>query len=145
MNVKTSLQPYEHAITEVCCNQGCKLITHDLPNTVILSMDSLSSDIRADCLIFSLNNDLIIGVCELKSKHLDVSKIQQQIHNSVTCALKIHKSCFPKTQYRVIPILLTKGYKGSVHHRLSHTKIMVCGKKHHIRLKKCGDMLSKII
>ena len=145
MNVKLALKPYEDAVVGACCNEGCKLKTHDMPNTVILDIDRLSSHTRAVCLIFSLNGTLVIGVCELKSKHLDALKIQQQICNSITLALEIRKSCFPKVQYRIIPILLAKSYKGSVHNRLARTKIRINGKEHSIRLKKCGDMFSKII
>ena len=145
MNVKLALEPYKNAIVEACCGHGCKLITHDMPNTVILSEDLLLSGTRADCLIFSLNNDLVIGVCELKSKHLDAAKIRQQICNSVTHALEIRKSCFPNVKYRIIPILLARSYKGSAHGRLKHTPIVINGEKHLIRLKKCGDTFSKII
>lgn len=146
MNVKLMLESYEATFVSACCKEGCSLKTHDLTNTVVLDVDLLSQDTRADCLIFSLHKNLIIGVCELKSKHLDVAKIEQQISNSVKLALNIRKSCFPNTKYCVIPILLAKAYKkGSVHDRLKRTKIIINGEKHTIRLRKCGDMFSEII
>lgn len=145
MNVKSALKSYKAMFVSACCKEGCSLKTHDMTNTVVLDVDLLSTDTRADCLIFSLHGDLITGVCELKSKHLDASKIEQQINCSIALALKIHGSCFPKNEYRIIPILLAKAYKGSVYDRLKRTKITIDGKKHSIRLQKCGDMFSKIV
>ena len=146
MNVKAALEPHKYAVVSACCKEGCMLKTHDMENTVVLDEDRLLTGIRADCLIFSWRKVLLIGVCELKSKHLDVPKIEQQISSSVAHALEIRKCCFPKSRYRVIPILLAKAYKkSSVYGRLSRTKITIDGKKCSIRLKKCGDMFSKIV
>lgn len=146
MNVKSMLKSYENAFVSACCKGGCRLKTHDMTNTVVLDVDQLSQDTRADCLIFSLHGILTIGVCEIKSKHLSVTKIEEQINSSIEFALKIRKSCFPDSRYRVIPILLAKAYKqGSVHGRLKRTKIKINGKKFSIRLKKCGDMFSDMI
>lgn len=140
------LKSYENAFVSACCKGGCRLQTHDMTNTVILDVDQLSQSTRADCLIFSWHGILIIGVCELKSKHLDVTKIEEQINSSIKLALKIRKSCFPGSRYRVIPILLAKAYKqGSVHGRLKRTKIKINGKNFSIRLKKCGYMFSDVV
>lgn len=146
MNVKSMLKSYENAFVSACCKGGCRLKTHDMANTVILDVDQLSRNTRSDCLIFSLDRILIIGVRELKSKHLDVTKIEEQINSSIKLALKIRKPCFPDSRYRVIPILLAKAYKqGSVHGRLKRTKIKINGKNFSIRLKKCGDMFSGMV
>ena len=146
MSVQSALGPYKSAIVPSCCEEGCKLNTAGMQNTVILDEDLLSTEIRADCLIFNLGLDLNIGVCELKSKSLDVCKIQEKLTNSTDRALEICRSQFPGIPHHVIPILLTKGYKNySAYTRLTATKIKIEGKKHRIMLKRCGYKFSKII
>lgn len=146
MSIKPALEPYKHAIVSSCRRDGCKLDTAGMTNTVILDEDLLSIETRADYLIFSLKYDLNIGVCEMKSKSLNVHKIQEQLDNSAKRALVICNSQFPKIHCHIIPILLAKHYKNySAYTRLSACKIRIKGKERHIVLKKCGAKFSKII
>ena len=116
-----------------------------MQNLIILDENMLSQNTRADCLIFCLDGDLTIGICELKSKYLKVDKIQQQLNNSSAHALKICQSQFPGIHHHFIPILLAKHYKISTYKKLSETKIRIEGKEHRIMLNKCGDKFSEIL
>lgn len=148
MNVKTALNPYKNAIVPSCCKKKCKLDTAKLSNVVVLDMDKdiLSNMPRSDCLVFHLDNEhLNIGVCEMKSKHLDASKIEQQLSASANFALAICRDCFPKIQYKIIPILLVKNYKSSTHTILTNIKIKVEGRKYYIRLHTCGNRFQYIL
>ena len=115
---------------------------------MVLDMDKdiLSDMVRSDCLVFHLaSGNLNIGVCEMKSKHLDASKIEQQLSDSADFVLTICHDCFPKTQYKIIPILLVKNYKSSAHTILTNIRIKVAGRKYHIRLYTCGSKFQHIL
>ena len=114
---------------------------------LILKCEKLhTSGAISDCLIFSLS-DLRIGVCEIKSKHLDIPKIEQQLTNGVVFALNIQRKLLPNFDDRVIPILLAKHYKKSfsIYKKLCDTKIKVECKKYSIIPKTCNTQFSHIV
>ena len=103
MNVRAALKNHEKSISESCHRGKCKLNTAGLDNLVILDLDLFSKDTRTDYLIFHQDKGLDIGVCEMKSHKLDVSKIEAQLRASTDTALNIYDKCFSEhTPYRVV-------------------------------------------
>lgn len=148
MNIKSALHPYEKAIVSSCCKNKCKLDTARLNNVVVLDMDKdiMSNTVRSDCLVFHMTGGALnVGVCEMKSRHLDATKIEQQLTTSANFSLNICHNCFPKITYKIIPILLAKSYKSSAHTILTKTKIKVDGKKYYIRLHRCDSKFQYIL
>ena len=148
MNVKSALGRYEKAIVPSCCKNKCKLVTAGLNNVAVLDMDKgiQPNMVRSDCLVFHLTGkNLYIGICEMKSRHLDAYKIEQQLTASADFSLTICRICFPKIPYKVIPILLVKHYRSSAHTILTNIKIKMDGRKYHIRLYTCGSKFQHIL
>jgi len=128
---------------------GCKLKLNASCEHVILKGEKICSDRKiCDCIIFvNQNNTLIVGIVELKSKHIDASGIKEQLTNGSESALKILKKC-PDT-YNVsefYPIVLAKGWgRTSKHVMIRNTKIQFGSEKRRIITKKCGDSFLEII
>ncbi len=128
---------------------GCKLKLNTSQEHVILKGEKICSDRKiGDCIIFvNQNNTLIVGIVELKSKHIDASGIEEQLTNGSKSALKMLKKCpdaYNKSEF--YPIVLAKGWgRTSRHAVIRNTKIQFGSKKRRIITKKCGDSFLEII
>ena len=123
-------------------------LTHCV-NMPILKGEKICSDRKiCDCIIFvNQNNTLIVGIIELKSKHIDASGIKEQLTNGSKSALKILEKCpdtYNKSEF--YPIVLAKGWgRTSRSAMLRNTKIQFGSKERRIITKKCGDSFLEII
>ena len=128
---------------------GCKLKLNASYEQVILKGEKICSDRKiCDCIIFVNQNDtIIVGIVELKSKHIDASAIEEQLTNGSKIALKILKKC-PDTynESNFYPIVLAKGWgRASKHAVMNNIKIQFGSKRRRIITKKCGDSFLEII
>lgn len=128
---------------------GCKLKLNASHEHVVLKGEKICIDRKiCDCIIFvNQNNKLIVGIVELKSKHIDASGIKEQLTNGSKSALKILKKC-PGTydESEFYPIVLAKGWgRASRHAMIRNTKIQFGSEKRRIITKKCGDSFLEII
>ena len=128
---------------------GCKLKLDASYEHVILKGEKICNDRKiCDCIIFVNQNDtIIVGIVELKSKHIDASAIEEQLTNGSKIALKILKKC-PDTysESNFYPIVLAKGWgRASKHAVMKNIKIQFGSKKRRIITKKCGDSFLEII
>jgi len=128
---------------------GCKLKLNTSYEHVILKGEKICSNRKiCDCIIFvNQNNTLIVGIVELKSKHIGASGIKEQLTNGSKSALKILKEC-PDTynESEFYPIVLAKGWgRASKHAMIRNAKIQFGSKKRRIITKKCGDSFLEII
>jgi hypothetical protein len=128
---------------------GCKLKLNTSYEHVILKGEKICSDRKiCDCIIFVNQNDtIIVGIVELKSKHIDASAIEEQLTNGSKIALKILKKC-PDTynESNFYPIVLAKGWgRASKHAVMKNIKIQFGSERRRIITKKCGDSFLEII
>ena len=128
---------------------GCKLKLNASQEHIILKGEKIYNDRKiCDCIIFVNQNDtIIVGIVELKSKHIDASAIEEQLTNGSKIALKILKK-YPDmyNESNFYPIVLAKGWgRASKHAVIRNMKIQIGNKKRRIITKKCGDSFLEII
>ena len=99
-----------------------------------------------DCIIFSMENDFIIGLVELKSKTTHAGEISEKLNNASKIALDILGN-FDESSFKIrfFPVLLSKGYKDTELRSMRKEKINFRGKKYDIICKRCGTSFSDII
>ncbi len=128
---------------------GCKLKLNASYEHSIIKGEKICNDRKiCDCIIFvNYDNTLLIGIVELKSKHIDASDIKEKLTNGSEIALKILEEC-PDTcnTSEFYPIVLAKGWgRASKHAMIRDAKIQFGSERRRIITKKCGDSFLDII
>ncbi len=128
---------------------GCKLKLDTSYEHIIIKGEKICNDRKiCDCIIFvNQNGAIIVGIVELKSKHIDASDIKEQLTNGSKIALEILKECTDTCDTsEFYPIVLAKGGgRTSEHAMIRNAKIRFGSKKHRIITKKCGDSFFEIV
>lgn len=138
---------YPNAIIPRCYEMGCHLRLNGLNNYVILKGERMCKDRKiCDCIIFTSDNYIIIGIVELKSKTVHSSEIIEKLTNGLKIALDILEECNDKCMmYEFYPIVLCKSWHTSEYRIIIKGKIKIKGKRYNIIPKKCGISFSTVI
>lgn len=138
---------YTNAIIPRCYKMGCHLGLNGLNNYVILKGERICTDRKiCDCIIFTSDNYIIIGIVELKSKTVYASEIIEKLANGIKTALDIleegNDNCM---KFEFYPIVLYKSLHPAEYKVITSRKIKVKGKRYNIIPKKCGISFSTVI
>lgn len=147
MNIEDIKIKFKKALINTCKEENCKLFLNKLNDYAILKGELINPDKKmCDCIIFTLENDFIIGLVELKSKTTHADEISKKLNNASKIALDILKD-FDKSSFKIrfFPVLLSKGYKDTELRSMRKEKINFRGKKYDIICKRCGTSFSEII
>jgi hypothetical protein len=130
-----------------CYEMGCRLKLNGLNNYVILKGEKMCIDRKiCDCIIFTIEDYIIVGIVELKSKTVHASEILEKLTNGLKIALDILKECNDNCiLYEFYPIVLHKGINSSEYKIIVRNRIILKGKKYNIIPKKCGTSFSALI
>jgi len=142
INIECADEQIEH-----CSEKGCKLKLDASYEHIILKGEKICSDRKiCDCIIFvNQNDDLIVGIVELKSRSIHSSEIEEKLKNGSEIAVKILEKCpdlYNDSEF--YHIVLAKGWRSSEHANMRNTKIRFRNKRYNIITKKCGDSLFEI-
>jgi len=138
---------FSNAIVASCSERGCKLRLNGLSNRVVLKGERICKDRRiCDCIIFTRDNCIIIGIVELKSKTIHSSEIVEKLTNGSEIALNILEECSDKRiKFDFYHLVLCKRWHTSQYKVIISKKIIVRGKKYGIIPKRCGVSFSTVI
>jgi hypothetical protein len=147
--LKRIAKEYHHAVTKECSDAGCKLKLSDLKDYVVLKGEAVFKDQPVcDCIIFVNNAISLVGVVELKSKTVDVSKVRQQLTNGLKFAIEVVKKYgVNPEQFRYYVIVMAKKWRKSELDviKSKSRRIEFQGKKYPILTKRCGISFSYIV
>ena len=136
-----------NAIIARCSEKGCSLRLNGLSNHVVLKGERICKDRRiCDCIIFTRDNCIIIGVVELKSKTIHSTEIVEKLTNGSEIALGILEECSDNDmKFEFYHLVLSKRMPPSEFRVITSEKIIVRGKRYDIVPKKCGISFSALI
>jgi len=136
-----------NAVIPRCHEMGCHLRLNGSNNYVILKGERMCKDRKiCDCIIFTSDNYIIVGIIELKSKTVHSSEIIVKLTNGLKIALDILKECNDNCMmYEFYPIVLCKSWHTSEYRIIIKRKIKIKGKRYNILPKKCGITFSTVI
>jgi len=136
-----------NAIIARCSEMGCRLKLDGLSNYVILKGERIYQDRRiCDCIIFTRDDCIIIGIVELKSKTAHSSEIEEKLTNGSLIALDILERCRDnRAKFEFYHLVLCKSWCSSEYMVIISRKIIVRGKKYEIIPKRCGVSFSEVI
>ena len=134
-----------------CSERNCKLKLTGMSNYVVLEGERICSDHKiCDCVIFTVeNNQIIIGIIELKSKTAHSSEIEKKLINGSKVALDMLEKCNDKRlKFNFYHIVLSKTWSSSERRIIVSKRIRIGGKEYDIIPKKCGlsflELLSRL-
>lgn len=138
---------YNHAVVTRCSEKGCELKLDSLKNYVVLKGEVICQGQKiCDYIIFKINNSIIIGIVELKSRTAHPGEIEEKLTNGSITALNILTKCNnSSTKYKLYFLVLCKRFNSSGFRALTNRKITVGGKKYNLILKRCGVAFSDVI
>lgn len=138
---------YNSAVVTRCSEKGCELKLNGLRSCVALKGEVICQDRKiCDYIIFKINNTIIIGIVELKSKTAHPGEIEEKLTNGSKIALNILTECNNSSaKYKFYFLVLHKGLGSSGFRALSNRKITVEGKRCNLVLKRCGVAFSDVI
>lgn len=138
---------FTNAIIARCSERGCGLRLNGLNKHVVLKGETLCKDRRiCDCIIFTRDNCIIIGIVELKSKTIHPSEIVEKLTNGSGIALDILEKCSDNhMKLEFYHLVLCKRWHSSEYRVIISKKIIVTGKRYDIIPKRCGSSFSKLI
>ena len=132
-----------------CSERGCKLRLSGLGNHVVLKGERVCKGRRiCDCIIFTRDSYVIIGIVELKSKTIHSGEVVEKLTNGSEIALAILKKCSNNTplNHKFYHVVLAKRWRNSEYVIITKRgKISVAGQKLPILLKRCGVSFSMLI
>jgi len=145
--VKSIKSKFTNAVIARCREMGCELKLNGLSNYVILKGERICGDRRiCDCIIFTRDNCIIIGIVELKSKTIHSSEIIEKLTNGSEIALDILEECSDnRMKFEFYHLVLCKSWHSSEYKVITSRKIIVKGKRHDILPKRCGVLFSEVI
>ena len=79
---------FAHALRPRCSERGCTLSLQGLGDRVVLKGEEISQARQArkppmcDCIIFVVDDSIVIGIVELKSKTVDASQVEKKLVNT---------------------------------------------------------------
>jgi len=134
-------------IIKRCSEQSCELKLDNLNDYVILKGEKLCQQYKiCDCIIFTSDNDNIIGIVELKSRTIHAHDIEDKFNNGMEKVIKILEECDVNSKnFEFYFIVLSKKWSNSEYVMCKNIKIKIRGKKFSVIPKKCGDSFSAII
>lgn len=138
---------FAHALRARCSENRCTLGLAGLRERVILKGDDIHQDRKmCDCIVSIVDDSIIVGIVELKSKTVHASEIMDKLANSSEVALKIIEKYAanhikPEFHHLVLSLSQPRGIE------LKKIKkgIRVRGKKHEIISRRCGTSFSDVI
>ncbi len=138
---------FTNAIIARCSEMGCRLRLNGLSNYVILKGERICEDRRiCDCIIFTRDNCMIIGIVELKSKTIHSNQIIEKLTNGSKIALDILEECSDNgMNFEFYHLVLCKRWHSSEYRVIISKKIIVGGKRYDIIPKRCGVSFSAVI
>jgi len=98
-----------------------------------------------DCIVFADYEKLVVGVCELKSGHVDPTQVQKQLNAGAKFAEQMCTDCLGGIRPSMFPIVLTKSISDETRIRLSVTEVEIYGKARALIHEKCNMDISDII
>ncbi len=77
----------EHAVKQSCCESGCKFLMRDVSGDYVIFKGEIvvPSTAVCDCLIFHKGRDVNMVLVELKSKTINVEKLEEKFEQSAPC------------------------------------------------------------
>jgi len=97
-------------------------------------------------MIFVADQDMLIGIAELKGKTAHADEITEKLTNASEIAVEIlERIAGHFTRFDMYHMVLAKEWDPSEHRVLSKRKITVRGKRCDIVLKRCGGSFSEMI
>lgn len=132
---------------ESCKEQNCRLKT-DRSRCIAIKAEKHRSDEKesmCDCIVFADYGKLVVGVCELKGRHVDPTQVQKQLNAGAKFAEQMCTDCLGGLKPSVLPIVLTKSISDETRIMLSVTKVEIYGKDRDIIHEKCHMHISDII
>jgi hypothetical protein len=99
-----------------------------------------------DCIVFTAEHSLIIGIIELKSRTAHPKEIEEKLTNGSAISLDILERCadgIPKFEF--YHLVLSKSWRTSEYVVIVNTRINVRGKKYYIIAGECGISFSQVI
>ena len=126
---------------------GCRLRLNDLSNYIVLKGERICENRKiCDCIIFTRDNCIIIGIVELKSKTIHSSEIVEKLTNGSEIALDILEQCSDNhMKFEFYHLVLCKRWHPSEYRVITSRKITVKGKGYDIIPKRCGVPFSEVI
>ncbi len=115
---------------ESCKEQNCRLKT-DRSRCVSIKAEKHRSDEKesmCDCIVFADYGKLMVGVCELKSRHVDPTQVQKQLNAGAKCVAQMCTDYLEGLRPSILPIVLTKSSSDETRIMLSVIKVEVYGK-----------------
>lgn len=138
---------FTNVVVSSCSERGCTLRLDGLSNHVVLKGERTCKDRRiCDCIIFTRDNCIIIGIVELKSKTIHSSEIVEKLTNGSEMALNILEKCSDiSIEFEFYHLVLCKRWHTSQYKVIISKKIIVRGKRYGIIPKRCGVSFSTVI
>lgn len=138
---------FTDAIVARCSERGCKLRLSGLGNHVVLKGERVCKDRRiCDCIIFTRDSYVIIGIVELKSKTIHSGEIVEKLTNGSEIALDVLRECSDNCPtFDFYHIILCKSWHPSEYRVIVSRKIIVRGKRYDIIPRRCGVSFSALI
>lgn len=147
LDIERIKSDFAHAFRSRCSESGCTLRLDGLSNRVVLKGEELYQDRKmCDCIIFIVDDSVIIGIVELKSKTVRTSEVADKLINSSEIALDILEKYADRHMKPIFRhILLHKGLNDSERRKIERSRINVRGRKYDIITKRCGTSLYMLI
>ncbi|MEW6201738.1 MAG: hypothetical protein AB1546_07175 [bacterium] len=139
---------YANSTSPDCSEQNCKLKLDRLKNYVVLKGEKLEQKSKiCDCIIFAMEEQLIVGMVELKSRTIHVRELVEKLTNGTKIAFYILNKCnYTQKQFEFYHLVLAKHRHRADHNKLTRKeKVKIRGKEYKILSKKCGESFSTII
>jgi hypothetical protein len=93
-----------------------------------------------------MNDSVVIGIVELKSKTVHTSEVADKLTNSSETTLDIvQKYASKRIEPALLHLLLHKGLDSSERRKIERARIKVRGKRYDIITKRCGVSFSDVI
>lgn len=136
---------YSSGLVDKCYDQGCEL-TNSRQAYLIFKGELLVSGKKiCDCILFSLLHPLAILV-ELKNHTVHADEVEAKLQNGSHQVFTMLKKCLEHLQgWRIVPIVLANGWRGSEFRVLSKRRIEFQGIKNDIILKRCGEEVDNVL
>ena len=137
---------FAHALRSRCSENRCTLGLAGLRERVILKGDNIHQDRRmCDCIVFMVDDSVIVGIVELKGKTVHASEIIDKLANSSEVALKIiEKYAANHIRPEFYHLVLSLSQRG-IELKKIKKGIRVRGRKHEITSRRCGTSFSDVI
>ena len=130
------------AVASKCSERGCGITVDVGKPHVLLKGEAIAGGPGCDCILFSGRDGLTVSLIELKSSSLDAGRIQAKFESSGNAALRmVGESARPD----FFVVLAAKSYKRWLEYKkLQEATVMINRAPHRIRLRRCGERLSRI-